>query len=87
MKQSHSAEKLERGGPLGFLILQFASKYQKNSKGTLWRQKNQKSRKVPKQNQRDDSTVSSGFVSYVENGINEWGTLCTNLDVFPLPVQ
>ena len=27
--QSHSAEKLERGDPLGFLKLQFAVKYQK----------------------------------------------------------
>ena len=31
--QSHSAEKLERGDPLGFLKLQFAVKYQKNLKG------------------------------------------------------
>ena len=29
LKQSHSAEKLERGDPLGFLKLQFAAKYQK----------------------------------------------------------
>ena len=33
LKQSHSAEKLERGDPLGFLKLQFAAKYQKNLKG------------------------------------------------------
>ena len=29
LSQSHSAEKLERGDPLGFLKLQFAVKYQK----------------------------------------------------------
>ena len=29
LKQSHSAEKLERGAPLGFLKLQFAAKNQK----------------------------------------------------------
>ena len=29
LKQSHSAKKLERGDPLGFLKLQFAAKYQK----------------------------------------------------------
>ena len=28
-KQSHSAEKVERGDSLGFLKLQFAAKYQK----------------------------------------------------------
>ena len=33
MSQSHSAEKLEKGDPLGFLKLQFAVKYQKNLKG------------------------------------------------------
>ena len=33
LSQSHSAEKLERGDPLGFLKLQFAVKYQKNLKG------------------------------------------------------
>ena len=33
LEQSHSAEKLEKGDPLGFLKLQFAAKYQKNLKG------------------------------------------------------
>ena len=42
LKQSHSAEKLERGDPLGFLKLQLAAKYQKTWRGTLWRQKKQK---------------------------------------------
>ena len=39
LNQPHSAEKLERD-PLGFLKLQFAAKYQKTLRGTLWRQKN-----------------------------------------------
>ena len=30
LKQSHSAEELEKGDPLGFLKLQFAAKYLKN---------------------------------------------------------
>ena len=49
LKQSHSAEKLERGDPLGFLKLQFAAKYQKTW-GALWRPKkiSKKSRTVPK---------------------------------------
>ena len=29
LKQSHSAKKLERGDPLGFVKLQFAANYQK----------------------------------------------------------
>ena len=33
LKQSHSAEKLERGDPLVFLKLQFAAKYQKTRRG------------------------------------------------------
>ena len=40
LKQSHSAEKLERGDPLGFLKLQFAAKYQKKMKGGLFGDKN-----------------------------------------------
>ena len=47
--------------------------------------KNQtKSSTVPKKIQRGDPIVSSGLVSYVKNGINERGTLCTNFDEFPL---
>ena len=51
LKQSHSAEKLEKGDPLGFLKLQFAANanIKKLEGGTLWRQKNsKKSRTVPK---------------------------------------
>ena len=33
LKQSHSAKKLEKGDPLGFLNFHFAAKYQKNLKG------------------------------------------------------
>ena len=35
LKQSHSAKKLEKGDPLGFLKLQLAAKYQKNLKEDL----------------------------------------------------
>ena len=49
LKQSHSAEKHRREDPLKFLKLQFAAKYQKIEGRTLWKQKNQKSRTVPKQ--------------------------------------
>ena len=53
LKQSHSAGKLEKVDPLGFLKLQFAAKYQKKLEGeTLWRQKNRKSPIVPKKIQR-----------------------------------
>ena len=54
LSQSHSAEKLERGDPLGFSKLQFAVKYRKFEGGTLWIQKKfrEKSRTVPKKTQR-----------------------------------
>ena len=35
--------------------------------------KSKKSRPVPKKIQKGDPIVSSGFVSYVKNGINERG--------------
>ena len=54
LKQSHSAEKLERGDPLGFLKLQFAAKYHKTCRGdSLATKKNlRKSRTVPKKFER-----------------------------------
>ena len=42
LSQSHSAEKLERGDPLGFLKLQFAVKYQKTWRGLFGDKKNRK---------------------------------------------
>ena len=39
LKQSHSAEKIERGDPLNFLKLQFAAKYQKLEEGSFEDQK------------------------------------------------
>ena len=51
LRQSHSAEILERGDPLGFLVLQVAAKYQKNLKrDPLKAKKIEKSRPVPKKN-------------------------------------
>ena len=51
-EQSHSAEKSERGVPLGFSNIYYVPKYQKIEGGTLWHnQKNfEKSLIVPKQN-------------------------------------
>ena len=50
LSQSHSAEKLKKGDPLGFLKLQFAVKYQKNLKGGPFGDKknSKKSRTVTK---------------------------------------
>ena len=39
-KKSHNAEKLNGGDPLGFLNTQSVVKYQRNWRGTLWREKN-----------------------------------------------
>ena len=67
-KQSHSAEKLERGKPLGFLKLQIAAKHQKNLKGgpSGDKKKLKKSHSAEKI-QRVDPEVPSGFVSYDKN--------------------
>ena len=49
LKQSHSAEKLERGDPSGFLKLLFAAKKSKNLRGEpSATKKNSKSCIVPK---------------------------------------
>ena len=88
MSQSHSAEKLERGEPLGFLKLPFAVKYQK-TKGAPFgdKKKSKKGRTVPKKTQ---TLVSSCFVSYDKNGVTERGDplhypKCA--PCLPLPVQ
>ena len=81
-KQSQSAEKLKRGDPLGFLKLQFAAKYQKKLERET--QKLIKKSHSAEKNQRRDPIVSSGLVSDVKNGVDERGTLCINLDAFPL---
>ena len=52
LKQSYSAKTLERGDPLGFLKLQFATKYQKIEGGPLATKIIRKSRTVPKKIQR-----------------------------------
>ena len=63
LKQSHSAEILKRGDPLGFLALQFAAKYQKTWWGTLWRQKKFEKIAVPKKIGRGDPSVSSAYAN------------------------
>ena len=70
--KSHSAEKLERGGPLGFLKLQFAAKYQKTWRGDK-RIFEKKVAQCRKKIQRGDPVVPSGFVSYVKNWVHERG--------------
>ena len=90
MSQSHSAEKLERGDPLGFSKLQFAVKYRKIRRGTLWMQKkiSKKSRTVPEKTPKGDPIVSSGFVSYDKNGVTERGDPLHYLKCTPrLPIQ
>ena len=78
MSQSQSAEKLERGDPLGFLKLQLS--ISKNF---------EKSRTVAKKNFRTgDPIVSSGFVSYDKNGVTERGDPLHYLKCAPrLPIQ
>ena len=82
LSQSHSAEKLEKGDPLGFLKLQFAVKYQKTWRGDPLETNKitKKSRTVPKKTQRGDPIVSSDFVFYDKNGVTERGTRCTILN-------
>ena len=64
LKLSHSAEKLERGDPLGFL----KQNIKKLEGGTLWRQnKFEKKSHSAEKIQRGDPVVPSGFVSYVKN--------------------
>ena len=67
MKQSKSAEKLERGDPLGFLKLQFAAKYQKNLKGDPLVKNSKKVPQCRKKIRRGDHVVPSGFVAFVKN--------------------
>ena len=90
LSQSHSAEKLERGDPLGFLKLQFAVKYQKTwRRDPLERKKILKSRTVPKKLKGGrDPIVSSRFVSYDKNGVTERGNPLHYPKCAPrLPVQ
>ena len=71
---------------MGFLKLQFAAKYKKKLEGGLFGDKKMREKKShsAKKIQRVDPIVSSGFVSYVKNDIDERGTTCTNIDAFPL---
>ena len=90
MSQSHSAEKLERGDPLGFSKLQFAVKYRKIRRGDpLDTKKNfEKKSHSAEKTQRGDPIVSSGFVSYDKNGVTERGDPLHYLKCTPrLPIQ
>ena len=85
LNQCHSAEKLRRGDPLNFLKLQFAAKYQKNLGGPFGEKKlSRKKSYSDEKNSKGDPVAPSSFVSYVKNEVNKRGTLCTNLDAFPV---
>ena len=65
-----------KGGPLGFWYFSLLQNIKKLKGDPLETNKKwQKSRTVPKKSK--GPIVLSGFVSYVENGVNERGTLCT----------
>ena len=63
--QSHSAKKLRKGDPLGFLKL---FETLKNLKGGPFgdKQNSKKSRTVPKKNPKGDPLGTSGFVGFLE---------------------
>ena len=69
LKQSHSAEKLRRGDPLGFLKLQFAANYQK--KLERGQKTSKKVAQCRKSIERGDPLVSSRFVCNVRKGKNK----------------
>ena len=74
-----SAEKCERGDPLGFINIHQVAKYQKTRRGLFWdiEKNSAKSHTVPKKIERVDPLVSSGFVGYLKKVKNERGTLCS----------
>ena len=87
MSQSHSAEKLERGDPLGFSKLQFAVKYRKIRRGDPLDTKKIR-KKSHSAEKKLNPIVSSGFVSYDKNGVTERGDPLHYLKCTPrLPIQ
>ena len=84
-KVAQCRKKSKRGDPLASAGFVGYVKKVKKERGTLWRQKNRKSRTVPKKFERGDSLVPSGFVGYLEKVKNERGTLCTKFALAPLP--
>ena len=68
-KMSHSAKKCKRKDPLGFINIYSVAKYQKNSKGGLFWDIKEFSKKVAQYRKKIESgylLVSSGFVGYVK---------------------
>ena len=75
-KPSHSAEKSERGDPLGFINIYSVAKYEKTRRGSLLRHWNFFEKKVAqcrKKVQSGDPLGTSGFVGYVKIVKNERG--------------
>ena len=74
LKQSQSAEKLEREDPLGFLKLQFAAKYQNICRRDLLAtEKNFRKVAQCRKKLKPYSLVLFCFVSYDKNGVTERG--------------
>ena len=66
LKQSHSAEKLERGDLLGFSKFSLLQNIKKREGRPFGDKKiSKKSRTVPKTIQKGDSVVPSGFVTLI----------------------
>ena len=73
---SHSAEKCNRGDPLGFINIYSVAKYQKTRKGDSFETLKHFRKKVAhcrNKIERGDPLVSSGFVGYVKIVKNERG--------------
>ena len=83
--EESQCRKTRKGDLLGCLKLQVAAKYQKTWRDPLATKKYfKKSGTVPKKYSKGDLVVPSGFVPFVKNWVHKRGTLCTNLDAFPL---
>ena len=75
-QKSRIVPKNEKGDPLGFININFVAKYQKNSKGGLFRdikKFSKKNRLLPNKIERGDPLVSSGFLGYVKKGVKKEG--------------
>ena len=67
LKQSHSAEKLERGNALGFLNFNLLQNIKKLEAGPFGDKKLRKKSHSAEKIQRGDPLVPPGFVSFVRN--------------------
>ena len=70
---SHSAEKCERGDPLGFINIYSLAKYQKTRKGDSFEILKNFRKKSHNDEKKSNHLVSFGFVGYVKKVKNERG--------------